>query len=467
MTNEMKKAVAAFLTIGTLAVSCPALAQNSEFNSGDATADNAQTLVREGREIFRFDTYGDEQFWGGKLRLHEAIAGQGRGGVGNGLTPTTAINLGLKVDVDALPQNVVQGLQSNTINLNDPATTLALLQVNAVVGVKGNFSPEGRLSSVGFTCALCHSTVDNSLAFGIGHRLDGWSNRDLDVGKIVALAPDVSPFVQLLRSSPGNEEITPQQVRNVLSSWGPGKFDAQLLLDGKAFRPDGGPAATLIPDAFGMAGVNLHTWTGAWGTVTYWNAFVAALELQGVGNFFDPRLDDPAQFPDIAPRFPIAVANRLGHKKVDPASDLITSKLPALHFYQLAIPAPKPQPGVHFNEDAAERGDALFSGKARCNECHVEPLWTEPGWNAHRPQEIGIDSFQAERSPDRVYKTAKLSGLYIRENGLFMKPENKGKFFHDGRFRTLLDVVNHYNSFFGLALTEEEKRDLVEYLKSI
>lgn len=463
MSNRISKVVAVLLTFGAFSYS-PVAAQEGP---RDLILENAQDKVKEGRQIFRFDTFGDEQFWGGKLRLHEAVAGQNLGGTGNGLNPKTALDLGLKVDVEALPRNLVQRLQTNRVNLNDPATTLALLKLNAVVGVKGIFTQQGRLSSIGLTCALCHSTVDNSLTFGIGRRLDGWANHDLDVGKIAALAPDLSPFVQLLKSSPGNEQITQQDVRKVFNSWGPGKFDAQLLLDGKAFRPDGGSAATRLPNAFGMAGFNLHTWTGAWGTVTYWNAFVAALELQGVGNFFDPRLDDPAQFPDIAPRFPIAVANKFGHKKVDPDQDLITKKLPALHFYQLAIPAPKPRPGTDFRQDAAKRGDVLFSGKAKCTECHVEPLWTEPGWNAHRPQEIGIDSFQADRSPDKVYKTANLAGLYIRENGLFMKPENKGRFFHDGRFKTLLDVVNHYNTFLGLALTEGEKRDLVEYLKSL
>ena len=464
----MKKIVAAVVPLFALAlsvVSLPAEAQDLR-QTESVIVTNATDKVKEGRDIFRFDTFGDERFWGDALKLHQAIAGQTLGGVGPGLAPKTALDLGLKVDVDALPQGLVQQLRTNKVNLNDPATTVALLKLNAVVGVKGFFSQD-RLSSVGITCALCHSTVDDSFAVGIGHRLDGWSNHDLNVGAITALAPDLSPFVQLLKSAPGKEQITQQEVRTVLQSWGPGKFDAELLLDGKAFRPDGGSAATLIPNAFGLAGFNLHTWTGAWGTVTYWNAFVANLEMHGVGNFFDPRLDDPAQFPDIAPRFPIAVANKLGHIKVDSDSDLITSKLPALHFYQLAIPAPKPQPGVDFDPAAAKRGDELFSGKATCTNCHKEPLWTEPGWNAHRPQEIGIDSFQADRSPDRVYKTANLAGVFIRENGLFMKPENKGRFYHDGRFKTLLDVVNHYNTFFGLALTEQEKRDLVEYLKSL
>jgi hypothetical protein len=195
--------------------------------------------------------------------------------------------------------------------------------------------------------------------------------------------------------------------------------------------------------------------------VSYWNAFVANLEMHGKGRFFDPRLNNPAQFP-------IAAANGFGDlPHISPDDDRITPKLAALHFYQLGIPAPTPQPGRDFNPAAAKRGDELFSGKARCNNCHVEPLWTEPGWNLHKPSDIGIDSFEADRAPDRVYKTMNLAGVFVRENGLFMNPANKGRFYHDGRFKTLRDVVNHYNAHFGLALSEQEKSDLVEYLKSL
>lgn len=207
-------------------------------------------------------------------------------------------------------------------------------------------------------------------------------------------------------------------------------------------------AATLIPPAFGLAGVNNHTWTGAWGTVTYWNAFVANLELRGKGTFFDPRLDDATQFP-------IAAAMGFGHVRNDP--DLVTPKLPALHFYQLAIPAPKPPEGS-FDKEAAERGDKLFEGKAQCGTCHVPPLFTEPGWNLHTAAEIGIDDFQANRSPDKRYRTSPLNGLWTHQ---------KGGFYHDGRFPTLLDVVNHYDNFFQLGLTAQEKNDLVQYLLSL
>ncbi|WP_243372014.1 hypothetical protein [Geotalea sp. SG265] len=465
MKEKCMKVVATFVAFGALVASPPVEAQNQPVQLQPAL-ENAQAKVKDGAQIFRFDTFGDEQFWGGKLKLHQAIAGSALGGVGTGLTPKAALDLGLKVDVEALPDALVQDLRAGKVDLSAPATTVALLKLNGVVGIKGVFSGD-KLTSVGITCALCHSTVDNSLTFGIGRRLDGWANHDLDVGKVIALAPDLSRFVELLKSAPGNEKITQQDVRKVLSSWGPGKFDAELLLDGKTARPDGGPAATLIPNNFGLAGFNLHTWTGAWGSVPYWNSIVAVLEMGGIGTFFDPRLDDPAQFPDIAPRFPIAVANKLGHVSVDPDTDKVTGKLPALQVYQLALQAPQPQPGVDFNAEAAKRGDELFSGKAKCNNCHHEPLWTEPGWNAHRAQDIGIDSFQADRSPDKVYKTQNLAGLFIRENGKFMKSENKGRFYHDGRFKTLLDVVNHYNTFLNLALTANEKADLVEYLKSL
>jgi len=280
--------------------------------------------------------------------------------------------------------------------------------------------------------------------------LDGWANRDLNVGAIVALSPDLSPFQDLL----GTDR---QTVETVLKSWGPGKFDAELILDGKAFNPqqvtDGVvtgtdvSGATLIPPAFGLAGVNLHTWTG-WGSVPYWNAFVANLEMHGKGTFYDPRLNNAAQFP-------IAAANGFGNVRTTP--DMITSKLPALHAYQLSLLAPLP-PAGSFDAAAAARGQALFNDKARCAACHVPTLFTEPGWDLHTPSEIGIDSFQADRSPDLRYRTSPLKGLWTH---------TKGGFYHDGRFASLLDVVDHYNTFFALGLTDGEKSDLVEYLKSL
>src|SRR2546429_4672903 len=251
--------------------------------------DNANRMVREGRQIFRFDTFGDEAFWGDALQLHKAIAGDKHGGVGGGVSPKTALSVGLKVDANALPAALQQQLKAGKVDLDDPATTLALLKLNAVVGVSGFFNADGSIKSIGIQCAFCHSTVDNSFAPGIGRRLDGWANRDLNVGAIVSLAPNLKPFTDLL----GVDEAT---VRNVLASWGPGRYDAVLDKDGKAFRPDGGQAGTLIPPAFGLAGVNLHTWTG-FGSVPYWNSYVAATEMHGSGTFFDARLSDPIQYP--------------------------------------------------------------------------------------------------------------------------------------------------------------------------
>jgi cytochrome c peroxidase len=429
---------------------------------------NSQQLVEQGRQVFRFDTFGDESFWGDTLQLHKAIEGANLGGVGPGVSPATALALGLKVDLDALPANLVQALKLGKVNLNDPATTLALLKLNAVVGLTGFFNSQGTLRSMGIQCALCHSTVDNSFAFGIGQRIDGLGNRDLNVGAIVAAAPNLQPVADLL--SLAGSTVTVAQVRSVLNSWGPGKFDAELFLDGKATNPQqvthdvvtatNVPGATLIPNARGLAGHNLHTWTGGWGTVTYWNAFVAVNEMHGVGTFFDERFDNAMQFP-------VAAAAHLGHVSVSPDSDQVTSKLPALHFFQLALPAVQPRPNIDFDPAAAARGDELFSGKANCNSCHHEPLWSEPGWNQHTADEMKIDSFEADRAPGHAYRTMNLAGIFVRERGLFMDPANKGRFYHDGRFPTLLDVVNSYNDRFGLGLTDSEKHDLVEYLKSL
>jgi len=407
--------------------------------------ENALASIAQGRQTFRYDTFGDEAFWGDTLKVHQAIEGAALGGVGPGVSPKTALAVGLKVDVDALPGNLQSDLKHGRVNLDDPAVTLALLKRNAVVGLTGFFNDNGKtLRSVGIQCAVCHSTVDDSFAPGIGHRLDGWANRDLNVGAIINLSPDLSAVDALL----GVPDAT---TREVLQSWGPGKFDAELFMDGKAFRPDGGPAATLIPPAFGLAGVNLHTWTG-WGSVPHWNAFVANLEMHGKGRFFDPRLNDPNQFP-------IAAANGFGNLNPDlsPGDDRVTPKLGALQIYQLAIPAPAP-PDDSFDHAAARRGDVLFSGKAKCNSCHVEPLWTEPGWNMHTAQEIGIDDFQANRAPDHRYRTSPLAGLWTH---------TKGGFYHDGRFATLLDVVEHYDTVFNLGLTAQEKNDVVAYLKSL
>jgi hypothetical protein len=401
---------------------------------------HADTLLDQGREIFRYDTFGSEGFWGEKLQLHRALLKADRGGVAEGLSARKALQVGLKVDSDRVPRVIGEVLKEGSVSLDDPDTTLELLRANAVVGVIGVFDDKKNLSGVGITCALCHSTVDDTVMKGIGRRLDGWPNRDLDVGAIVAMAPNLAPMAELLQTSES-------EVRRVLQSWGPGRYDAELNQDGKGFRPDGKTGATLIPAAFGMAGQNLHTYAG-WGSIPYWNAYVANTQMYGKGRFFDPRLDDARQYPVVA---------RSGFDNKNDKPDLITGKLAALHFYQLAIPAPTP-PKDSYDARAAKRGEGLFNGTAKCATCHVPPLFSEPGYPMHSAEEIGIDDFQSGRSPDRMYRTTPLRGLFAR---------SKGGFYHDGRFATLADVVDHYDRFFNLRLSAAEKADLVEYLKSL
>ncbi len=424
--------------------SCATPVKTGSDESDRGVNDHARQLIAEGRKIFRFDTFGSEAFWS-KTRLQDAIAGQKNGGTGPGVSPNQALKLGLKVDVGAVPKAIVPLIQAGTANLDDPAVTVALLKANAVVGVTGFFDESGkRLRGIGIQCALCHSTVDDSLKPGIGRRLDGWPNRDLNIGAIVASAPDLSAFANLL-------QVDVATVRKVLNSWGPGKYDAELSQDGKALRPDGTAAATLMPPAFGLAGVNNHTWTGSWGGMSYWNAYVANTQMHGQGTFIDPRLNDRQKYP---------VAARSGQGNKRDAQDLITSKLPALQFYQLSLPTPKPPQGS-FDQAAAKRGEALFKGKARCGSCHVPPLYTEPGWNLHTAEEIGIDDFQARRAPDARYRTEPLRALWETSK------IHKGGYYHDGRFATLADVVDHYDRHFGSRLSPEEKAQLVEFLKSI
>ena len=445
----MKKLVV-FMIVAACAAACFAFqtpqdsvaeSQKAQLSGFDEViSKNAQKMMENGRQIFRFDTFGSEVFWGDALQLHKALAGAKNGGVGGGVSPKTALSVGLKVDADALPESLKQQIKEGKVNLDDTAITVALLKLNSVVGVTGFFDESGNLRSMGLQCAFCHSTVDNSFAPGIGRRLDGWANRDLNVGAIVSLAPSLTPFTDLLG-------VDANTVKKVFASWGPGCFDAELDKDGKAFRPDGKRACTLIPPALGLAGVNLHTWTG-FGSVPYWNAYVAATEMHGSGTFYDARLSNPEQYP---------VAAKSGSWNTRGVPDLVTSKLAALHFYQLAIPAPKPPDGS-FNKDAAERGKEIFNGKGKCSGCHVPPLFTEPGNNLHAPSEVGVDSFQADRSPTRMYRTAPLAGLWSHA---------RGGFYHDGRFATLQDVVEHYNGFLHLGLSPSEKAALVEYLKSL
>jgi len=444
MRHKKEKIVIGFTIAIAVFVQCSRTSENA--NADLRTIEELQSkpseknksLVAEGREIFRFDSFGDEVFWSGLLHLDKAIAGIDNGGFGPGVSPATALSVGLKVDAEALPADVVAGITSGALSLNDPATTLALLKLNAVVGVKGNFDTEGALQSIGITCASCHSTVDNSFDIGIGKRLDGWPNRDLNVGAIISLTDNAQPVADILNV----DETT---LRTVLGLWGPGKFSAVLFMDGKAFRPDGKVAANLMPAAFGLKEVNLTTYTG-WGDISYWNSFVANLEMHGIGNFSDPRLNDPI-------KYPIAFEN--GFYNVTNPVDLITSKLPALKAYQHSLDAPNPPPGS-YNIAAANIGRGIFLSKAKCAICHSPPLLTDNV--LHTGEEIGIDNFEANRSPTGKYRTTPLGGLFTR---------SKGGFYHDGRFATFIDVINHYNNHLSLNLTASEKQDLEQYLKSL
>jgi mono/diheme cytochrome c family protein len=356
-------------------------------------------LVAEGKEIFRFDTFGDDVFWTDTLGLHRVIQ--------SGVSPATALSVGLKVDASALPAGILE-----SADLNDPATTVALLKLNAVVGVKGvveTVNGKDSLMSVGITCALCHSTVDNSVAPGIGQRLDGWPNRDLNVGAIVALSPALQdPATQA-----------------VLTSWGPGMYDAY-------WNHDGQNNPTVIPPAYGLHEVALETFTGE-GPVSYWNAYVAVTQMHGHGNFDDPRLGI----------------------HIEQSPDMVTSKLPALREYQHSIAAPPPPVGS-FDEAAAARGKALFTGQARCSECHTGSALTDAGKRLHQPSEVGTDPTLAQRATTGLYRTTPLHGVWQHP-----------PYFHDGSAATLDDVVKHYDDHFGLDLTPDQQRDLVEYLKSL
>jgi hypothetical protein len=419
----------------------PAVKTQQGRSSFDEESDaNVKRLYEEGQKVFRHDTFGSEAFWGDKLRLHLAILGEKQGGVGPGVSPKAALKLGLKVDQGEMPEAALEMIKKQSLDLEKPETTLALLKANAVVGVTGFFK-DNKLQSIGIQCSLCHSTVDDSFSPGIGRRLDGWPNRDLNVGAIVALAPNLKAYADLL----GLEE---SKLKAILTSWGPGKYDAELNHDGKAFRPDGKSGATLLPAAFGLAGVNLHTYTGGWGNVTYWNAYVANTQMRGRGTFIDARLNDSRKYP---------LAVKLGDHSIRNNPDLVTSKLAALQLYQLALPAPRPPTGS-WDQKAAARGAQVFGIKARCGTCHVPPLYTEPGWNLHSAEEIGIDDFQANRSPDGKYRTTPLRGLFARM---------KGGFYHDGRFADLSAVIDHYDRHFKINLTADEKRDLIEFLKSL
>jgi mono/diheme cytochrome c family protein len=358
--------------------------------------------LAEGKETFRFDTFGDETFWTDTLRLHEVIQ--------TAVSPLTALSVGLKVDADALPPGTLEGA-----DLNDPATTIALLKLNAVVGLQGTVetvNAEDTLTQVGITCALCHSTVNNSVQAGIGQRLDGWPNRDLDPGAIIALSP----------------AVTPQQ-KAVYNSWGPGKYDARFNFDGQN-------DPSVIPPAYGLAGVNSVTFTGDGDSPAYWNRYVAVTQMHGHGSFSEPRLG-------------IEVNN------TDGTGDLVEDKLPALEAYQLSLAAPA-APADSFDAAAAERGRSVFEGQGQCATCHSGETFTDANTLLHEPSEVPTDPTHAERSATQMYRTTPLRGVWQHP-----------PYFHDGSATTLADVVERYDAASGLGLTAEQKADLVEYLKSL
>lgn len=368
----------------------------------------------EGRQIFRFDTFGDEQLWTGVLRMHEALAS---------VSPATALKVGLKVDVDALPRPVVEALRRGEVDLNDPAVTRLLLSVNAVVGVIGRVNGAA-IESVGLTCAFCHSTVDNSLAPGVGKRIDGPANRDLNVGAIIALSP----------------ALTAEQ-RAVFNSWGPGRFDPRLqAFDGTKLVPlNSTTVPVMIPPIYGLRGVGFETST-ADGPISYWNNYVSVTQMGGQGSFSDPRIG----------------------VSVSQSPDLVAPKLPALLAYQLTLRPPDP-PRMSFNQAAAKRGERLFEGAARCSSCHTPPTFTDvlrgPDSSVpllHDAAEIGADPAYALRTATKKYRTSPLRGIWQHP-----------PYFHDGSAADLLAVVNRYDAVLSLNLTAAQKADLVQFLKSL
>jgi cytochrome c2 len=381
--------------------------------SADATASDKKshaTLVAEGKQTFRHDTFGDESKWTDALRMHEVI---------RTVSPKTALAVGLKVDSEALPTAVVKGIQAGTIDLTEPATTVALLKLNAVVGVKGRVETIGgkdTLTRVGFTCALCHSTVDNSFAPGIGKRLDGWPNRDLNVGAIVALSPALDV-----------------PAKAIFNSWGPGKYDPR-------FNQDGLNGPQVIPPAYGLGGVHRITSTGDGKDLAYWNRYVGVTQMGGHGTFSEPRT---------------------GVKVSHGPDDRIGSKLAGLQAYQLTLAAP-PAPAGSFNRAAASRGQALFAGAGKCSTCHSGSKLTDANTRMHpasdamgEPEPAGVPSY-ASRSATKQYRTAPLKGAWQHP-----------PYFHNGSAATLEDVVDTYNTRRSLGLTPEQRADLVQYLKSL
>jgi hypothetical protein len=375
----------------------------------------AQATSPHGKATFRLDTFGDEQLWTDVLRLHEIIPA---------VDPAMALDLGLKVDAEALPPAVLDALRAGEVDLTDPAVTLELLRLNAVVGVVGSIDGAGQLTKVGVTCALCHSSVDDSVVAGVGKRLDGWANTDLDVGAILALSPAL-------------DDVTKAE----FTLWGPGKYDPRHhAFDGNSIIPLNSPSLpVVIPPIYGLKGVGFETFTGD-GPISYWNSYVGVGQMGGQGSFSDSRIG----------------------LFIQQTPDLVTPKLAALLEYQLSLRTPKP-PGGSFDRQAAERGKKLFRHQARCSSCHQGPNFTDVSNGAdrtvpllHDPTEVGMDPTYADRSATGKYRTTPLRGLLQHP-----------PYFHDGSAPDLPAVVDHYDQLFGLNLAAAEKADIVEYLKSL
>ena len=385
-----------------LAPACATKGGPAPDDAGAGGAPASAGTVADGQRVFRFETFGNEQFWTDTAKMHEVVQ--------KAVSPKTALSVGLKVDAAAIPADVAQAIKAGQVDLESPATTVTLLKLNAVVGLKGTVETVGgrdTLIRLGITCALCHSTVDNSFAPGIGARQDGWPNRDLNVGAIVALSP----------------AITAAQ-KAVYGGWGPGKYDPRFNIDGKN-------TPLVLPPAYGLAEVRNETYT-AEGPISYWNAYVAVTQMHGRGNFSDPRIG----------------------LQVRQSPDLVTPRLAALRAYQHSLPAPA-APAGSFDAAAAGRGRIVFDQS--CASCHVGGRGTDNNQGRlHAPAETGMDGAYAARTANKQYRTTPLRGLWQHP-----------PYFHDGSAATLADVVAHYNRVRNLGLTESQRRDLTEYLKTL
>lgn len=402
MSRRFGAAVLRAIGAGALALTLAACDDAGPVGSEPEVLDPA--LVAQGQKTFRHETFGDEKYWTDTLRMHEVIR--------SAVSPRAALSVGLKVDAAALPEAVRHALGAGQVDLDDPAVTVTLLKLNAVLGLHGTVTAVGGRDSlvrVGITCALCHSTVDDALAPGIGNRLDGWANTDLNPGAIVALSPAV-----------------PATTKAVLNSWGAGRYDPRINVDGIN-------APIVLPPIYGLNGVAKETYTGE-GPVSYWNAYVAVTQMHGQGSFSDPRLG-------------IAVTQ---------SPDLVTPRLPELRAYQLSLSIPSP-PAGSFSEAAAARGKLVFTGAGQCASCHVGPHFSDiNSGRLHTPTETGMSGTYAARTAEKQYRTTPLRGLF-----------QHAPYFHDGSAPTLAAVVEHYDRVRALKLSAAQKQDLVEYLKTL